>query len=243
MNMLHTSLLCELHAHTTWSDGELPLDQVVDLYGRAGYDVLCITDHVVRGQTMVTEDAFVPYLRAIERAATRARLEYGMLVIPGLELTWDDPDPAWAAHAVCVGVHRFIGLDDGLDAALDRAESQGAAIIAAHPHSLSTDPTPGRTTRRWWIDRELRARAHRFELINRNETFGWVASSELPAVANGDFHTFEHLHTWKTVLPAPRTATGVISYLRSSRPAMIVKPGEPVLPPSADLESLIGVPA
>src|ERR687891_576705 len=41
-------LLCELHAHTTWSDGELSLAAVVDLYGTAGFDVLCVTDHVLR---------------------------------------------------------------------------------------------------------------------------------------------------------------------------------------------------
>jgi hypothetical protein len=32
-------LLCELHAHTTWSDGDLSLRELVDLYGghlRAG---------------------------------------------------------------------------------------------------------------------------------------------------------------------------------------------------------------
>jgi predicted metal-dependent phosphoesterase TrpH len=38
-------LLCELHAHTTWSDGELSLRELVDLYGDAGFDVLCVTDH------------------------------------------------------------------------------------------------------------------------------------------------------------------------------------------------------
>jgi hypothetical protein len=132
------------------------MSEVVDLYGRAGYDVLCITDHVVRGHTMITDEVFVPYLRAIQTEAARAEAEYGMLVIPGLELTWDDADPVWAAHAVVIGVHRHISLDDGLDAALERANQLGAAIVAVHPHALETDPTPGRTTRRWWIDRDLR---------------------------------------------------------------------------------------
>ncbi len=40
------ALLCELHAHSTWSDGELSLTELVDLYGRSGFDVLCVTDHV-----------------------------------------------------------------------------------------------------------------------------------------------------------------------------------------------------
>jgi predicted metal-dependent phosphoesterase TrpH len=42
-------LLCELHAHTRWSDGALILSELVDLYGRSGFDVLCVTDHVCRG--------------------------------------------------------------------------------------------------------------------------------------------------------------------------------------------------
>ena len=33
-------LLCELHAHTTWSDGALSLVELVDLYGTHGFDVL-----------------------------------------------------------------------------------------------------------------------------------------------------------------------------------------------------------
>jgi predicted metal-dependent phosphoesterase TrpH len=41
-------LLCELHAHSTWSDGELGLADPAGLYGARGFDVLAITDHVVR---------------------------------------------------------------------------------------------------------------------------------------------------------------------------------------------------
>ena len=33
------ALLCRLHAHSTWSDGELRVAELVDLYGRAGFDV------------------------------------------------------------------------------------------------------------------------------------------------------------------------------------------------------------
>jgi hypothetical protein len=41
-------LLCEFHAHTTWSDGSLSVRELVDLYGGRGFDVLCISDHTVR---------------------------------------------------------------------------------------------------------------------------------------------------------------------------------------------------
>jgi predicted metal-dependent phosphoesterase TrpH len=45
---MRSPLLCELHAHTTFSDGALSPSELVDLYGSAGFDVLAITDHVCR---------------------------------------------------------------------------------------------------------------------------------------------------------------------------------------------------
>ena len=38
-------LRCQLHAHTTTSDGEATPDGLVEDYARAGFDVLAITDH------------------------------------------------------------------------------------------------------------------------------------------------------------------------------------------------------
>ena len=85
----HTQL-CELHAHTTWSDGSLSLPELVDLYGNAGFDVLCVTDHSVPGRTAIDNvhpGNYDAYLAAIESEAERARDAYDLLVIPGLELT------------------------------------------------------------------------------------------------------------------------------------------------------------
>jgi len=215
------ALLCEFHAHTTWSDGELPMPDAVDAYGLAGFDVLCITDHVLPDGSMVSRDNYDTYLAAIRSEATRAFSEYGMLVVPGVELTWDDVDETRAAHAVVVGLDRFVGLDDGLPAALETARMHGAAVIAAHPHAAQRDTIPGRTTQRWWLDGQLRSLAHRFELINRSQVFGWVAEQELPAVANGDFHRIEHLDTWKTVIAAERDPDAIVAALRSRTPMLL----------------------
>ena len=41
-------LLCDFHVHTTWSDGQLALAEVIDLYGSTGkFDVIAITDHIL----------------------------------------------------------------------------------------------------------------------------------------------------------------------------------------------------
>jgi predicted metal-dependent phosphoesterase TrpH len=225
-------LLCELHAHTRWSDGALALPDLVDLYGRRGFDVLCVTDHVNR-----RDDPWLPpdsprrgihagnhgaYLAAVEAAAERARREYDMLVVPGCELTVNDVDPNLAAHAVAVGCHAFVDVDDGLESALERARGEGAALIAAHPFSSRKGSMPSRVTmrfRREW--RELGRLVDRWELFNRSELYAWVAQRELPAVACGDFHRPEHLTGWKTLLPCGKDEATVVEYLRSTKPAFI----------------------
>jgi hypothetical protein len=220
-------LLCELHAHTTWSDGRLTIPELTDLYGKSGFDVLCITDHTLRpgykGRS-VEAVGYAAYLAAIEAEAERACREYDLLLLPGLELTYDDPDPLLAAHAVAVGLRVHLPLDDGIDAAMLRARGSGAAIIAAHPYSPENATTAPRTTARFAAHRhELAGTVDRFELVNRHEVFGWVAEERLPAVATGDFHRPEHLGGWKTMLPCARTEQAVLGYLRSPAPAYLVR--------------------
>jgi hypothetical protein len=62
----------------------------------------------------------------------------------------------------------------------------------------------------------------RYELINRRQTFGWVAEAGLPAVASGDFHQLDQLATWKTVLPCRKEEEDVVQYLRSGGRAYVV---------------------
>lgn len=147
-----TPLLCELHAHTTWSDGALTVRELVDLYGGSGFDVLAITDHDVRQghahASAIGAATHKQYLDEVEAEGERALGLYGLLVVPGLELTYDDPDPRLAALALALGVRRFIGLERGLDAALADAAGAGAALIGAHPYTLAGTRTAQRTTAR-----------------------------------------------------------------------------------------------
>ncbi|HEV3480595.1 MAG TPA: hypothetical protein VG144_14260 [Gaiellaceae bacterium] len=95
--------------------------------------------------------------------------------------------------------------------------------MAAHPHDGHMDPNPSRTTRWFWHNRNrLRGLVDRCELINRDQTFGWIAEYDVPGVATGDFHRLEHLETWKTLLPCAKTEQSVVAYLRSRAPAYIV---------------------
>jgi predicted metal-dependent phosphoesterase TrpH len=225
-------LLAELHAHTTWSDGDLSIPRLVDVYGSRGYDVLCITDHVTRGAADpfgtpgVTADAFPGYLDELEREGRRAAETFGMLLLPGLELSWNDLDPDNAAHAVAVGLRRHVSLEDGLEVALEEAAGAGAALVAAHPFADEPDPVPERRTRRFSQDPSLRRLVHRYELFNRTTLFGWVAAEGLPAVATGDFHRLEHLAGWKTMIPCAREPEAIVAYLRSRLPVFLARLGD-----------------
>jgi hypothetical protein len=230
-------LLCELHAHTTWSDGELSLGAVVDLYGTAGFDVLCVTDHVLRsddpwpllhGRPCVDATNVGAYLAEIEREQARARSAYGLLLVPGFELTYNDPKPDRAGHAVALGLHSLVVMDDGPAAAVEQARAEGAAILVAHPHdSAPTPAVPFPTcyfTRRW---RQLRGLFDRVELFNGRQLFGWVAEAGLPSVACGDLHRAEQLPGWTTLVPCEQDEQALVDYLRSTRPVFLTRIEQP----------------
>ena len=227
-------MLCEFHAHTTWSDGSLSVRQLVDSYGQRGFDVLCVTDHTVRRDDPwldplewaargVRREVHAAYVAEIMREAARARAMYDLLVLPGVELTYNADSIDEAAHAVAVGLTRFVSVDDGIDGAMETARAAGAAIIAAHPFDDEPWADRSRMTRRFAADPDVRRLAHRFELFNRTTLFGWVAREGLPVVANGDFHEPEHLEGWKTLLPCAKDADAVVAYLRSSRPVYLTR--------------------
>lgn len=230
-------LLCELHAHTTWSDGALGVRELVDLYGRQGFDVLAVTDHTYpAGWSAVGVDqrTWRAYANEIEGEAVRARSLYDLLVLPGLELTWNEEAAERSAHAVVLGLPSFAGVAQGLEAGLARARAGGAAVIAAHPYAVGDPRSSRRGTEGWAAgDGALRELAHRFELINRHDVFTWVAEARLPVLATGDFHRLEHFASWKTLLPCEREAGAVLDYLRSPRPAYLVRVEEPAVRPLA----------
>jgi hypothetical protein len=191
-------LLCELHAHTTWSDGVLGVRALCDLYGRSGFDVLAVTDHAHGDWRGVHAGNYDSYRRELEKEGRRARALYGLLVVPGLELT------SQSGRVVALGLRSFVDVSDGLDAAIDSARDLGAALIAAAP--------------------ELAPRVDRIELFGRRATVDRSAADGFPAVATGDFHRPDHLASWKTLLPCARDEHSVVAYLRSPRPAYLVPP-------------------
>ena len=201
----------------------MSVQELCDLYGRRGFDVLAVTDHAPRDVREIHAGTFAAYLEDLQKQALRARELYDLLVVPGLELTYDDPDPFRSAHVLAVGLREYVALDEGLEPALVAARTQGAALVAAHPYSPEQLETATRCTAAFGARPELARLVDRFELFNRHTLFGWVAAAGLPAVATGDFHRPEHLSTWKTLLPCAKDEAAVVAYLRSLRPAFLVR--------------------
>src|SRR5262249_24582153 len=107
---------------------------------------------------------------------------------------------------------------------LYQARSRGAALVAAHPHTLDASAGSHRRTARFAEQPEwARAAVDRFELCNRHDFFSWVADRELPVIASGDFHRPEHLATWKTLVPCAKREGAIIEYLRSQRQVSLVR--------------------
>jgi PHP domain-containing protein len=213
-------LLCELHAHTTWSDGHLTLAELVDLYGENGFDVLCITDHSVRlddpTPTAVDRWTWPAYAADIRAETVRAREQHNLVLVPGLELSDNCDDPDLSAHALALGLDEHIAVDGGIVEALEAANDLRAAVVAAHPYAVD-DVTSLRATRRIAGDLDtFRPLVHRYELFNRHEVFSWVATEGLPPIASGDVHAAKHLSSWKTLLPCEKDPAAVVDYLRSS---------------------------
>ena len=144
-------------------------------------------------------------------------------MIPGLELTFNDPEPVQAAHAVAVGLRQLVSVDDGIAEAM-RTAAEAAPRSSRRIRTPTSPPScEGASPSASLETQALRDLAHRFELFNRSQLFGWVAEAGLPAVATGDVHRAEHAFGWKTLLPTRHDESAVVEYLRSSRPVYLAR--------------------
>ena len=141
-------LLCDFHVHTTWSDGKLTLHEVVDLYGQTEkFDVLAITDHILCRKDLlarigriatlgqrkfsITPENFDDYMADIEKESVRAKRQYGMLVIPGAEVTQNHLHARHNSHIVALGLKKFISADLGAKEILEEIRRQDAVRLHA----------------------------------------------------------------------------------------------------------------
>ena len=116
-------LRCALHAHTTRSDGELAPEALAAHYGRAGYDVLAITDH---WRLTGAESDELLVLASSELNCILPDSRDGHVLAFGIEA---DPAELGSEYA-------------GLARTADWIEEHGGVAYLAHPYW--TGATPGR---------------------------------------------------------------------------------------------------
>jgi predicted metal-dependent phosphoesterase TrpH len=226
-------LLCDFHIHTTWSDGRLSLREVVDLYGQTGkFDVIAITDHILlkkdflaragrlatlgRRRYSITEETFDEYLADITREGQRAKREYGMLVIPGAEVTQNHLRARKNSHIIALGIKKFISADQSAEQILKEIRRQGALSIGCHPHHRTTRRLEISTCYLWDHRKELTDLVDVWEAANRDDLFSVTSLKHYPYVANSDFHKEKHLHSWKTLIRAQKDWPSISAALRSN---------------------------
>ncbi|MGE3312672.1 MAG: PHP domain-containing protein [Limisphaerales bacterium] len=217
-------LLCDFHTHTTYSDGKLTVTELVDFYGRLGFDCICITDHIADPRRLLSRlsrltgltlsPAQVPeYFEVIAREAARAWRRYRMLVMAGLEFNKDGCRARSSAHLLGVDLREPIPPDLDLPETISRIHSQGALAVASHPHVMKSEW--GKNTLYLWENQETFAPLlDAWEIANRDNIFSPVALKRLPFIANSDFHKPKHIYSWKTVLDCPKDPDAIKECIR-----------------------------
>jgi hypothetical protein len=220
-------LLCDLHTHTTWSDGKLTIPELVDFYGQRGFDCICVTDHLCDPNRLlgkivnltglvIAPGEVARYFAAIEREKKRAWSQYHMLLLAGIEFNKDGYTPKSSAHLLGVDLRQPIDPTLDLPALIGEIHAQGGLAIASHPHEIKSEW--GKNTLYLWehLD-EFAPLLDAWEIANRDDLFNPVGLRKLPFIANSDFHKPKHIQSWKTLLWCEKDPEAIKQCIRLNR--------------------------
>ncbi len=139
----------------------------------------------------VRQETFDAYLADIRKEAARALDQYGMLVIPGAEITQNRLRGRMNSHIIALDIKQYISADQTADAILREIRRQGALSIACHPHHRTTRRVEISTCYLWDHRKELSGLVDVWEAANRDDLFSVTSLKHYPYVANSDFHKAE----------------------------------------------------
>jgi histidinol phosphatase-like PHP family hydrolase len=217
-------LLCDFHIHTNYSDGKLTAPEVVDFYGRRGFDCICITDHLGDPRRLIGKlskllsltlgpEQMDEYFAVLERERRRAWRKYNMLVMTGLEFNKDGFTKKTSAHLLGIDLKAPINPALDLPPTIAEIHAQGALAVASHPHIMKSEW--GKNTLFLWDHQELFAPLiDAWEIANRNNIFTPVGLKRLAFLANSDFHKPKHIYSWKTLLRCEKDPEAIKDCIR-----------------------------
>ena len=209
-------LIADLHIHSTFSDGTMPVEEIVRIYGEAGFDVIAITDHLFDTQSPrsleIHEEGksirdIETYFRKIDEISRWGRKTYDLLVIPGLEICNLTED----YHILGIDLKEAINPNQDAEGVIKEIHCQGGLAIASHPplklsYFLNGDrESIHRHPLHLWKHRDRYAnKIDAWEIANREDLFGNVGLERFSYIANSDFHKIHHLTSWKSMIYAEK---------------------------------------
>lgn len=193
-------LSVELHAHSSLSyDGRDAVEKLLARAADAGLDALAVTDH----------DELTASLRACELAP-----EYGLLGIPGMEVT------SVAGHVLALGVTETVPAGLSFETTLDRIHDQGGVAVVPHPFQESRSGVMAKVSRA-----EL-ARADAIEVYNSRLLTGranrqartFAREHGIPQTAGSDAHISEMVGRAVTLVETDeRSVPAILDAIRDGR--------------------------
>lgn len=223
---MYTMILADLHIHSTFSDGKMTISELVDFYGSRGFGCIAITDHLCESDTFLgkaarylestlTKESFPRYLETIAEEGERAKVQYGMIVIPGFELTKNTVLNHRSAHMLGLGVTEWIDADADVVDLAKAIKAQGAFAAAAHP--VHTRRLEKQTYHLWDRRDELAPILDAWEVASGRYIFDEVMSSRLPMIATSDLHRPEQINAYKTLIDSEKHPEAILDALRKQK--------------------------
>jgi UDP-N-acetylglucosamine:LPS N-acetylglucosamine transferase len=219
-------LLCDFHIHTNYSDGKLTVPEVVDFYGKRGFDCICITDHLADPRRLIGKlsrlanlalgaDQLDEYFDVLERERRRAWRKYDMLLLTGIEFNKDGYTRKTSAHLLGIDLKAPISPALDLPETIGHIHAQNGLAVASHPHIMETEW--GKNTLYLWENQEVFAPLiDAWEIANRNNIFTPIGLKRLSYLANSDFHKPKHIFSWKTLLDCEKDPEAIKDCVRDN---------------------------
>jgi processive 1,2-diacylglycerol beta-glucosyltransferase len=222
-------LLCDFHTHSTFSDGRLNLAELVDLHGRQGFDVLCVTDHVAdpgqwlgrwgkRLRLAMDPRQLAEYFEALERERRRAWNRYRLILLCGLEFNRPAVRQRAGSRLLAVGLQVPVDPTLPWEQLIPAIHDQGGLVVA--PYAQRTAWLEGPTLRMSDAspsDQGTPRSVDAWEIRGLNIALAATKPSPLPLLATGNFHQPEHLRSWKTLVFCERQPDRVLDCLRHNQ--------------------------
>ncbi|MFM8269032.1 MAG: hypothetical protein ACKN9V_02495 [Pseudomonadota bacterium] len=213
----------DFHLHSNFSGGKFSIPALVDYFGQRGFGAIAITDHFCEQTSLIgkaasylgvtlTAATFPIYRELLKSEKERAWEQYGMCLIPGVEITKNSVSNHRSAHFLILGNLDFIDPNKDICELSDKVRPEGAVVVAAHP--VSTQKLEKQTFHLWDRRYELASKVDAWEVASGPYLFDEVRNSGLPMLANSDFHSEKNMTSWKTVLTCEKKQEAILQSIK-----------------------------